>query len=288
MRNILKAYVDLIKYRLSLAVVLSAVTGYLLAGTSPGTDLIFLAVGIFLLSAGSATLNQYTERDSDAIMGRTMNRPLPQHIISAIHALIFSIVLLVSGGLFLLFINLQSFLLGIINVFIYNIVYTRLKKATLFSIVPGALVGALPPVIGFFAAGGLVLNSELIAFSSFMFLWQIPHFWLIIIRYGKEYREAGFASISKYLTEAQIRYLVFSWVLLTTGFIFIYFMVSETLERNLFVFFCLLNIVFIYLFHRLLFSVSKQGEIKGAFALINTFGILIMCLLIVESLSTLI
>jgi protoheme IX farnesyltransferase len=94
-------YSDLIKYKLSLAVVLSAVTGYFLFSNTIGHHLIFLAAGIFLLSSGSAALNQYTERIADSMMERTRNRPIPSKKISERSALCIASLLLFSGCIFL-------------------------------------------------------------------------------------------------------------------------------------------------------------------------------------------
>ena len=276
-------YSELIKYKLSLAVVLSSVTGYFLYRNSVDYHLFFLVLGIFLLASGSAALNQYTERDSDSMMERTQNRPIPSKKISELNALIFASVLLITGTVLLLINGTIPCILGILNVLLYNLLYTRLKKATVTSIIPGALVGAIPPVIGFTSAGGEPFQQVIITFSAFMFLWQLPHFWLIIIKYGKEYKAAGFATISKYLSDIQIRYLVFFWVVLTTGFLFLFFLLAENLNKNIFIILAFLNIAFIYFFYRLLFIRKGITEIRGAFILINSFSFLIMFLLIALS-----
>jgi len=121
------------------------------------------------------------------------------------------------------------------------------------------------------------------AFSLFMFLWQLPHFWLILIRHDKDYSAAGFATISKYLNDLQIRYLIFFWVLLTSAFILFYFILNETLNKNIFMGISLLNLTFIFLFHRLLFRNEGKNETKGAFILINSVSLLIMLFIIIES-----
>ena len=278
-----RAYLDLVKYKLSFAVVFSAVTGYLIAGVYPDITLFYLIIGIFLLASGSAAMNQYTERMIDAKMGRTMKRPLPLKIIPAKRALLISLALFVSGSLILLCNGILPFILGILTVILYNILYTRLKRKTPLSIIPGALVGALPPLIGFFSTGQLVLTASIIAFAGFMFLWQIPHFWLIIIKYHKEYKSAGFPTISDYFNEKQIRNLVFIWVILSTFLILLFFIFSDPSFKIFLSFVTILNISFIWLFHRLLFSDSKTGEIKGAFILINAFSIIVMSMFIIAS-----
>ena len=280
MGNKLSVFAGLIKYRLSIAVVFSSVAGYYLSGNNTGLSLFYLSSGVFFLASGSAVLNQYTERIADSVMERTRNRPIPSKRISEKHALKIAVILLLTGCFFLYMNGPAPLLLGILNVVLYNLIYTSLKKKTILSIVPGALVGAIPPWIGFFSGEGTFPNQNIIAFSIFMFLWQLPHFWLIIIKYDKEYRIAGFATLTKYLHEIQIRYLVFFWVLLSTFFLFFFFFLAETFDKNIFASATIINLAFIFFFYRLLFIKKKEQEIKGAFLLINSFSFLIMFLII--------
>jgi protoheme IX farnesyltransferase len=276
-------YGNLIKYKLSLAVVLSSLSGYFLFHNYIGPQLFFLAAGIFLLASGSAALNQYTERRTDSMMERTRNRPIPSKKLSPRKVLWTSVVLLFSGLFFLFFNGIAPLILGFSTVVLYNLIYTILKKTTVLSIIPGALVGALPPMIGYTSAGGSLLNQYIIAFALFMFLWQLPHFWLIIIKYGKEYSAAGFATILKYLTEIQIRYLVFFWVLVTTGFLFLFFGLTEVLGTNILLLISVLNLGFIISFYLLLFRKNGTSGIKWAFIMINSVSFLIMFLIIAIS-----
>lgn len=279
----ISAFSDLIKYKLSLAVVLSSVTGYYLCTNTFDHHLLFLASGIFLLASGSAVLNQYTERVADSLMERTRNRPIPSGKISGQMALLLFFILFVSGCFFLYNNGLKPLFLGIINVILYNLIYTYLKKKTIYSIIPGALVGAVPPLIGFTSAGGTILSHNILTFSFFMFLWQLPHFWLIIIKYGNEYKAAGFATISNYLNAVQIKFLVFFWVIFSTGFIFMFSRISVGLNQKMFLLLSVLNLVFIYFFYRMLFKKRGSQEIKGAFIMINSFSLIIMCLIIIMS-----
>jgi len=281
--EILPVLADLTKYRLSLAVVLSSVTGYYLAYRDTGISLLYLSAGVFLLSSGSAALNQYTERAADSLMERTRSRPLPSGKISIKKTLILSVLFFISGSILLIMNGIIPLVLGLLTVVLYNVVYTRLKMKTILSIIPGALVGAIPPLIGYSSSGNPSYSQDIIAFSLFMFLWQLPHFWLILIRHDKDYAAAGFATISKYLNDLQIRYLIFFWVLLTSAFIIFYFILTETLNKNIFISISLLNLTFIFLFHRLLFRKEGKNEIRGAFILMNSVSLLIMVLIIAES-----
>jgi len=119
-----------------------------------------------------------------------------------------------------------------------------------------------------------------------MFLWQLPHFWLILIKYGKEYKTAGFATISNYLNQIQIKYLVFFWVILSTGFILFSGRLYVELNQKMFIVLSILNLVFIYFFYRMLFMKKGSQEIKGAFIMINSLTFIIMCLIIAFSVLT--
>jgi protoheme IX farnesyltransferase len=279
---------ELTKFKLSLAVAFSSVTGYFLFRNDFDTPLLLVATGVFLLSSGAAALNQYTERKTDSLMERTGKRPLPSQRITEKRAILISVLLINSGSIILLLNGLLPFFLGILNVLLYNLLYTRLKRKTILAIIPGALVGAIPPMIGFVSAGGKLGHPYIMAFSGFMFLWQLPHFWLLIIKYGKEYNAAGFATISDLLTEREIRMLVFLWVLFSTSLLLLFFSITDSPASAIILPATLLNVLFIILFYRQLFSKKKEGEIRGAFIVINLFSLAIMILIIGASIFNII
>jgi protoheme IX farnesyltransferase len=190
--NKISVVADLIKYRLSAAVTLSAVTGYYIARPETGSGVVFCATGLFCIASGAAALNQYTEKRYDAIMERTRQRPIPSKRISDTEALSVALMFFASGSILLAITGIVPVLLALLTVILYNLIYTRLKKISVLAILPGALVGALPPLIGFTAAGGILPGREILFFAGFMFLWQILHFRVIGIRYADDYRAAGF------------------------------------------------------------------------------------------------
>jgi protoheme IX farnesyltransferase len=281
MQRRLKVFTGLIKLRLSLGVTLSAVTGYFLCKNTIDNDLVALITGVFLLSSGSAALNQYNERIQDSIMERTKNRPLPAKTISEKSAFIISLLLLLTGSILLMITGIIPLTLGILNIILYNYLYTTLKKITVLAIVPGALAGAVVPLIGFYSAGVCSLNRYITIFSIFMFLWQFPHFWLILVRYGEEYKAAGFPSILKYLNSEKVKYLVFIWVLVTTCSLFLSGSVFFSGEIRLIL--IILNLIFIFLFYRALFLKNSAENIRFAFILINLYSILVMLIIITFS-----
>ncbi len=212
----LKIFLELSKVKVTLAVALTTVTGYFLAGGSFDKALILPALGIFLLACGSSAINQFQERTQDALMERTRHRPIPSGRISAGGALAFALFLAVAGSVILYFgsglIGLQ---LGLFALLWYNAVYTPLKKKTAFAVIPGAIIGAIPPLVGWVSAGGILSDPRAVFMAFFFFIWQVPHFWLLMVRYGEEYTRAGFPSITAIYSSRQVRNITFIWTLAT-------------------------------------------------------------------------
>jgi len=210
------AYIELCKIKIALFATFSAATGFILAMSYFNARLIMLFGGVLLLSAGASALNQYQERIIDGCMPRTADRPLPSRRIKPSRAACFSLTLICSGLAVLLFgCDSLSASLGLLAVGCYNGLYTFLKKITAVAIIPGSLIGTLPPAIGWAAAGGSMTDSRLLALCFFFLLWQIPHFWLFLLRFGKEYEDAGLPSLSGLFTSAQQVRIAFLWLVST-------------------------------------------------------------------------
>lgn len=274
---------ELTKWKLSLAVAFSAVTGYLIFGGDAGSGLMVVAAGVFLLSAGAAALNQYTESKSDALMARTAGRPLPSGRMTPGTAAWVALILLISGSLLLGISGPLPLALGMANVLLYNVVYTGLKKVTALAIIPGALVGAVPPLIGYTAAGGGVTDTVIILFALFMFLWQMPHFWLLLARYGSEYEKAGIKTIYSTMSSDQINRLVIVWITGSSLLLWILTAIFMPFEVPVAVLLLVLNIAFIAAFRRIIKVSQDQFRSRNAFVLINSFSLLIMLILIAVS-----
>jgi len=271
---------ELTKWKLSLAVAFSAVTGFLISSERADIGLIVVAAGVFLLSSGASALNQYTERDSDALMTRTAGRPLPSGRMTPLTAVVVAVMLLLSGSLLLGFRGPMPFFLGLVNVLLYNAIYTGLKKRTTLAIVPGAIVGAIPPVIGYTAAGGAVTDSVILLFALFMFLWQMPHFWLLLFRYGNEYEKAGIKTLYRTMDGGKIKRLVMIWVIASSLALWILTGILMPLPAVAGALLLVLNIVFILLFGKIISLPETEQRSKHAFILINSFSILVMLVLI--------
>ncbi|MGO9611642.1 MAG: protoheme IX farnesyltransferase [Dissulfurispiraceae bacterium] len=232
-RKNMSAYIELCKIKIALFATFSSATGFILAMSYFNARLIALSAGVLLLSAGASALNQYQERISDGCMSRTAGRPLPSKRVRTARAACFSLALICTGLAVLLFgCDSLSAALGLLAVGCYNGLYTFLKKISAVAIIPGSLIGTIPPAIGWAAAGGSMTDSRLLALCFFSLLWQIPHFWLFLLRFGKEYEDAGLPSLSGLFTSAQQIRIAFLWLLSTavsSSFMFLYGLVHLSL-----------------------------------------------------------
>ncbi|WP_339606191.1 heme o synthase [uncultured Roseivirga sp.] len=189
-----KAYLELVKMRLSLLVAFSSAFGYALAmgGNVDWTQLTMLFIGGWLVSGASCTINQVIEKDYDAMMKRTQNRPLPTNRLSNNEALWFAAIVAVAG-IFVLYIstNLLTTGLAVLSMVLYSFVYTPLKRVGPIAVFVGAFPGALPPLLGWVAATGVISHEAMIIFGI-QFIWQFPHFWAIAWVADEDYKKAGF------------------------------------------------------------------------------------------------
>ena len=185
-------FLDLTKPRLSLLVVLSCAVGMALAPVpSPGWARGLAAiVATGAVVAGANALNCYRERESDKWMRRTRNRPLPAGRLDPTAALAFGLVLALGGTAALFFLQPLAGVLATIAVASYVLVYTPMKRKSSLCTLVGAVPGALPPLIGWTAAGG-ALDAGAWALFAWMFLWQPPHFLALATLYREDYEAAG-------------------------------------------------------------------------------------------------
>ena len=191
-KKVLSDYKQLAKVGLSLSVVFSSIAGYLLAVDIINYQILFLlGLGGFLMVAASNAFNQIIEKDTDALMKRTMNRPLPTGRMSKTNAFIFAISFTIIGLGILYSINSKSALFGAISIFLYTCAYTPMKPISPLAVFIGALPGAIPFMLGWVAA-----TNEFGIEAGFLFMiqffWQFPHFWSIGWLQFEEYKKAGF------------------------------------------------------------------------------------------------
>lgn len=213
MGTITKRYFELCKVKQALFNACSAGTGYLLASSDIRTTMICAIMGVLVLSSGASALNQYQERESDKLLIRTRSRPIPSGRIAAQNGLYFSFFVVLSGLLLLLLMGKPvPVLLGLIALVLYNGFYTPLKRRTAFAALPGALIGVMPAAIGWSAGGGRLAEPGLIALCLFFFIWQMPHFWLLLLSHRKEYAAAAIPSLLKVFSERQLSRITFAWL----------------------------------------------------------------------------
>jgi len=231
----------------------------------------------------SGALNQIQERHTDALMKRTARRPLPSGNISLSQAVIASVSLALSGtALLMLTHRLLAPLLGIFTLLWYNLVYTPLKRVTAFAVLPGALIGALPPLIGWTAAGGNPLDMEILAVAFLLFVGQMPHYWLLLIKVGSEFHEAGLPVITSLFDQRQIRNLSFIWIA-ATGVCVLMLPATPIIRHRAMSMILIAGAVFFLI---RMFMLSYRGNLvehwKKAFITVNLFYLLIILVLIAD------
>lgn len=272
----------LCKLNISLPVTLSTLTGFVLYSGSLSYTTLYACAGVLLLAAASSTANHILEKDTDKLMPRTGNRPIPSGRISVNHAFFFVIIAGVSGAILLFKAGLIPMLLALFNLIFYALVYTPLKKVTAFAVIPGSLIGAIPPAIGWTAAGGHPLHLHIILVAFFFFIGQVPHFWLVVMRYGSDYEAAGLPSLSRFFTQAQLANLTLVWVAATAmaAIMLIIFKVITVWLLSIVIF---LMVILLFTSFRQWFGVNKSPKPKNAFMAINLFYLGIMLTLIADA-----
>ena len=194
--SLLADYATLVKPRVSTMVVITAAAGFYLGSLRSGISpfhigLLEALAGITTVTAGSSVLNQALERTTDLLMPRTASRPMAQRRIGLAHGLILGFFLVFAGSLYLAYAtNLITGLLTLLTAVSYVAIYTPLKRFTTLNTFIGAFPGALPPLIGWTAARGLI-EWPAVALFAILFVWQFPHFMAIGWMYRADYASAG-------------------------------------------------------------------------------------------------
>lgn len=283
MKEQIKIIYELGKVRISLPIALSAITGYALFSKHIDAQGWMLGLGVFFMACSSSVLNHWQERDIDAQMMRTKNRPIPSGRISARRAFRIAVVFGGLGSIILYFTNpLLALGLSWLTLFFYNGIYTPLKKVTAFAVIPGSMVGALPPLIGWTGAGGSPFSEMILLVATFFFIGQIPHFWLLLLMFGEQYEHAKLPSLNQIFDDVQIKRVTYAWVITTvaSAFLIIFFVIG-----NQVIMFLLLFYVF-YLLSSLTMSVfvQKEFKVRASFYKLNFLYLFMMIFLIIDSL----
>lgn len=187
------SYIQLLKLRLTLLVVFSAAItfAYAAKGQLKWSELFLMILGGILTTGSANSLNQIIEKDTDKLMHRTQNRPMPTYKLSLTEALTFAIGIGVAGIFILTFyFNLITGVLGLFSIISYAFIYTPLKLKSNFAVFVGAIAGAMPPLLGYVAYTNKFGFEPGIMFAI-QFIWQFPHFWAIAWVLDEDYRRAN-------------------------------------------------------------------------------------------------
>lgn len=257
----LKAFSEMLKFRLSLLVAFSCTFGFVLASASlDWSRLIMLFIGGFLLSGASIVINQIKEREFDKLMTRTRNRPLPTERVSVQEATYFGIACAIAAiAILMVFTNPLTVILSIISMALYSFVYTPLKRVGPIAVFVGAIPGALPPLLGWTAATGMITHEALIIFGI-QFIWQFPHFWAIAWVADDDYKKAGFKLLPSGGTKdinTAIQIMIYTMALIPFGLLPAMFGITGIYSAAV-------ATVCGVLFFSQTFSLMKQGDRKSA------------------------
>lgn len=187
----------LIKLRLTLLVVFSASVSFLIGSKEQGVinwiNWAILTLGGFLVAGAANGFNEIIEKDLDKLMSRTSDRPIPSGRMTTGQALVLSLFMAIAGTLILVRLNMITGVLSVFSIFLYAMVYTPSKRKSPIAVFIGAFPGALPPLIGYFAAFDKPAISWIpIILFLIQFVWQFPHFWSIAWVLDDDYKKAGF------------------------------------------------------------------------------------------------
>ncbi|NQY52729.1 MAG: UbiA family prenyltransferase [Campylobacteraceae bacterium] len=277
----LKNIYILTKFPLSFTVSLSCVFGYILAAQNFDLGLIYPFLAVLLLALGVSALNQIQEYKKDALMARTQNRPIPSGKVSVIEAVVVTVSLILLSFVCIYFVlGIKGILLFSLVIVIYNLLYTKAKRYTIYAGVYGAVLGVIPPYIGWISTGQSALSTEFIALGLFYFTWQIPHFWLLNLKYYKDYENAGFPTITKAFGIESLERITFIWLLLTLicgTFLIVIFKVESLIILSLVLSFSM------YILYTI-FNLLKNRNYIYNFIHINIYMLVLMILLSINSL----
>lgn len=281
--NKLREYLELSKLKIMVPVGLTGFAGYFIFDPHLSARILITSFGILLMAISASVLNQIQEVDLDRKMIRTSHRPLPTNRIKLGNAILFFLLNIIAGMAAIYYGgNLKAVCIGLITIFWYNGIYTYSKRITAFAVVPGAVTGALPPLIGWVAAGGGLWDKPIIFLEFLFFTGQIPHFWLLVLKYGEEYKRAGIPSLIDVFNPAQINRLTFTWVVssVSAALFLCYFEIIQS--RLIIVILLIASIYLIWQFFDLLKININNKDYRRCSIFLNLYFLLVLLLLIID------
>jgi heme o synthase len=284
MKKALNIFLELTKFKITIAVAFTTITGYVVFAGRLDAAVLLPTFALWLLAAGSAVFNHWQERRTDALMDRTRNRPIPSGSISANNAFALGAVLATVGSVLLWWdAGVVAMLLGQLALVWYNIIYTPMKRKTAFAVIPGSVIGALPPAVGWVAAGGSVFDTQIWLVAFFFFIWQVPHFWLLLLKFGPQYEQAGFPTLTSMYSHRQIKQITFLWTA-ATAITCIMIVALGVVQSSVSGFLLMgMSVGLIALFVRLLLPSNEQFNPRAYFLHINIYALLVMVFLSIDS-----
>ncbi|MGC9341309.1 MAG: protoheme IX farnesyltransferase [Bacteroidales bacterium] len=270
------------KISVILPVSFTAFTGYFLFNPEINLSIFLVSIGVFLQGTAASGLNQVQESLLDSKMERTKSRPIPTGSVNRNQALLFVLISFLAGS-FLVYLsgNLMAVLLGVFTLIWYNGIYTPLKKITAFAVIPGSLTGAIPPVIGWTAAGGSFTDPEAILLAFLFFMGQVPHFWLLILKFGDQYRSAGLPNLTDVFSTRQINNLSFIWISASLSgalLLGLFGILQHPVSKIILI---LITLSGIFMFSGLINNTENMKR-KKYFILLNSFYLFLMIILVID------
>jgi protoheme IX farnesyltransferase len=270
------------KIPLCLLVAFSSFFGFALSAQYLGLSAWIVFISVFLLASGAASLNSYQEHLWDRLMQRTRRRPVAMGTVSPENARRQGQVL-AGLGLFLLFLGTSHpapVVVGSLALGLYNFVYTPLKYRSVWAILPGAVCGALPPYIGWLAGGGALFSPVILCAVLLLAVWQIPHFWLVMLFNKNDYRASPLPSLTHHLSEKRLRLISIIWfgalVTILHTLLALFYGMPATIRIMISV--VSLAVLLIY---GLQMGIKKAPPYRFLFILLNSFMLYTMALLTV-------
>ena len=280
-------YSKVAKMPLCLMVASSTLFGYFLIQPTFDLQLLQSFSGVFFLACGAASFNSIQEKTSDAAYKRTENRPVATGEISRKAAAFFAISNCAIGLILLLLCanNLLPFFLGLTALIIYNLIYTPLKQVSDLSLLLGGISGAIPPAIGWVSGGGDLSAPLIWAVMALFFLWQPPHFCLILLEYAEDYRKKQrFNNLITRFTIARVKNIIAIWLLAFLSTVLLLTLLPGYFSHSVRITLAAGGPIFVTLFLIHLF-LSKTPRYKLLFVSLNGFMLSLMALLTFSSIA---
>lgn len=279
-------YAELGKIRITFFVGITTLLGSVLYSGNFSVSSSLVSLGVFFLAVGSSSINQIQEWKLDLKMKRTQNRPLPSGNITFMNAVLFAAISSLIGSFIIFsFGNLTALILALTAMFWYNLIYTPLKRRTSLAVFPGAVIGAIPPIVGWTAMGGNAADQIIIVIALFLFIWQIPHFWLLYLIFADDYSSAGFPILRNYFSDFTVSKLTFFWTgaLAGGGLSIAFFTSTDAFFSSAIL--LLLGIWLVIKSKGLLIEENRnKSEYRKAFMNINSYVLIVTILLFVDKL----